>query len=124
VPGGATPANLYPNAFLWTPRTGIHSLRTLTGDVLSQGLGINDYGQIVGESCQAHLAACRAVLVRNGQMTDLNSLIATTPLTLLNAGDLNDCGTITGAAQHGDATVAYVALPSIRAGLNRCHRAQ
>lgn len=113
VPGGATPANLYPHAFDWQPRSGIHDLGTLPGDVLSQGLGTNDAGLIVGESCQAHLLNCRAVLVRDGRMTDLNTLTAT-PLALHDADDVNNRGVIAGAAIDGGSTVAYLATPTGR----------
>lgn len=110
VPGGATPASFYPNAFAWSPRSGIRTLGTLPGDVLSEGLGLNDHGQIVGESCQAHLANCRAVLIEDGRMTALRPQ-AGTPLTLLDADDINDQGTIAGTARHGASTVAYAAEP-------------
>jgi probable HAF family extracellular repeat protein len=109
VPGGATPANLFPHAFVWTARTGMQDLHTLPGDVLSEGLGLNDRGQVVGESCQAHLANCRAFLWQGAHMTNLNDLVGSRPGTLVNAGDINDRGTITGAASEGDATVAFVA---------------
>jgi probable HAF family extracellular repeat protein len=110
VPGGATPANLYPHAFVWTARTGMRDLETLSGDVLSEGLGLNDRGEIVGESCQAHLANCRAVLWEHGKLVNLNDAVYTTAM-LVNAGDINDAGVITGTATSGTATVAYLARP-------------
>lgn len=109
VPGGATPASLYPHAFIWTARSGMRDLHTLPGDVLSEGLGLNDRGQIVGESCRAHLQDCRAFLWQDGVMRNLASMMAGGPAALLNAGDINDDGTITGQASNAGATVAYIA---------------
>jgi probable HAF family extracellular repeat protein len=86
------------HAFLWTKRDGIRDLGTLAGDVFSEALGINDQGQIVGTSCDAN-GACRAFLYQDGQMTDLNTLVApgyTDDLT--TAQDINDRGEITGRA--------------------------
>jgi len=111
VPGGTTPASLHPHAFIWTAATGMRDLGTLPGDVLSEGLGLNDRGQIVGTSCQAHFTNCRAFLWQDGTMINLDSLVADHGATLVNASDINDRGTITGAATSGGGTVAYVASP-------------
>jgi len=40
----------------------MRGLHTWPGDLLSECLGLNDRGQIVGESCQTHLQNCRALL--------------------------------------------------------------
>jgi probable HAF family extracellular repeat protein len=109
VPGGATPASLYPHAFIWTPATGMRDLGTLPGDQISEGEGINDHNQIVGESCQAHFVNCHAFIWQNGRMSDLNELTLGYPGTLTNAGDINDNGQITGSATNGPASVAYLA---------------
>ncbi|MGI8414731.1 MAG: hypothetical protein ACR2P2_00685 [Nakamurella sp.] len=109
VPGGATSASLYPHAFVWTPRTGMRDLHTLPGDLLSEGLGLNDRGQIVGESCHAHLQDCRAFLWQDGAMRSVASMVTSESATLQNASDINDEGTITGQASSANATVAYIA---------------
>jgi probable HAF family extracellular repeat protein len=112
VPGGSTLASLFPHAFVWTARTGMVDLGTLPGDAISEGLGINDRNQIVGESCQVHFVNCRAFIWQDGRMSNLNDLVTGYPGTLVNAGDINDRGQITGAASDSGATVAYVAAPS------------
>ena len=87
------------HAFLWTKERGMVDLGTLPGDALSEALGINEAGQIVGVSYGAGFSHPRAFLWQNGVMMDLNSLIpGGSNLTLQVAGDINDRGEITGTA--------------------------
>jgi probable HAF family extracellular repeat protein len=60
-------------AFLWENGK-MRDLHTLSGDVASVGLGINDMGDVVGVSIDAsgHL---RAVLWHDGGMTDLSKVV-------------------------------------------------
>ncbi|MGH7564603.1 MAG: hypothetical protein ACREK5_09305 [Gemmatimonadota bacterium] len=100
------------HAFLWTRHGGIVDLEVLDGDATSQALGINDRGQVVGLSQGP--GGNRAVLWKDGEMMDLNTLVEPDyEGTLLYAGHINDAGVITGAARDaatGD-IVAFVATP-------------
>ena len=91
----------HPNfhAFLWTRESGMRDLGTLPGDAISEALGINSRGQIVGVSYGAGFTHPRAFLWQNGVMSDLNSL-AHHPSLLLQAGQkINDLGVIVGLAE-------------------------
>jgi probable HAF family extracellular repeat protein len=69
-------------------------LGTLSGGLFSQGFGINNAGQVVGES-DYHV-----FLYSNGHMTDLNSLVEPGPGTTLYDGrGINDAGQVTGTAR-------------------------
>jgi probable HAF family extracellular repeat protein len=87
--------------FLWTKETGMQDIGTVGSDVLAlpAGMGgINNPGQVVGESCDS-TGNCRAFLWQNKKMTDLNTLIpADSPLYLLFAFGINDAGEIAGLA--------------------------
>jgi probable HAF family extracellular repeat protein len=87
------------HAFFWTKETGVpQDLGTLSGDFVSLGLGMNNRGQVVGESIGAK--GPRAFLWKNDKMMDLNQLAVPpgSSLTLQFAGDINDRGEITGGA--------------------------
>jgi probable HAF family extracellular repeat protein len=86
------------HAFLWTKETGIQDLGTLSGDTSSYAIGINNLGQVVGQSCDAS-GNCRAFLWKNGTMIDLNTLLRPgTSLYLNGAFAINDEGEIVGVA--------------------------
>ena len=107
--------SLAPHAFLWTRRTGMQDLGTLSGDEVSFANGVNDFGEIVG------LSGARAFVYRDGSMTDLNALAdaSSASLYLVTANDVNDRGEIVGQAcvlQNGACTptsalVPYLAVP-------------
>jgi len=85
------------HGFLWQGGK-MRDLGTLPGDVHSNAESINNLGEIVGRSSDADFNG-RAVVWRNGVITDLNTLIpADSPLYLLNAGSNNDWGQIVGSA--------------------------
>jgi probable HAF family extracellular repeat protein len=100
------------HAFLWTEADGMQDLGTLPGDAISQALGINGLGQVVGLSCGG--SGCSAFLWENGVMTDLNTLVEHGSAGhIVFANDINDAREITGQAidpDTGDA-VAIVAAP-------------
>ncbi len=85
------------HGFLW--QSGVMTdLGTLPGDVGSVAIGINSKTQVTGLSFDAS-GNLRAFLWQNGVMTDLNTLIpAGSPLSLLQAHDINPRGQIAGLA--------------------------
>ena len=92
-------ANPNFHAFLWTQSRGIQDLGTLPGDAISEALGINDQGQVVGVSYGAGFTNPRAFLWQDGVMTDLNTLIPSgSSLYLQAAQEINDLGEIVGQA--------------------------
>ena len=104
------------HAFLWTKDRGMRDLGTLPGDAISEALGINEAGQIVGVSFGAGFSHPRAFLWQDDLMMDLNSLIpAGSNLTLQVAGDINDRGEITGTAFDSTTKTspAFLAIPRI-----------
>ena len=90
--------NIFSNvfhAFLYSNGT-MQDLGTLGGSD-SQANGINDSGEVVGESDTTNDSAQHAFLYSNGSMTDLNSLISpSSGWTLLDATAVNDNGQIAG----------------------------
>jgi probable HAF family extracellular repeat protein len=105
--------NFNPRAFLWTRSQGIRNLHALPGDVTSQATGINEWRQIVGQSCDAG-DNCRGFLWQNGEMTDLQDLvIGDYDDVITTANDIDDLGRITGQAFDPDTGqfFAFLATP-------------
>jgi probable HAF family extracellular repeat protein len=105
------------HAFIWTKSDGIRALHPLPGHVYTEASGINNHHprQVVGVSCDADFADCRAVLWQGGVVpTDLNALKAPGyPARLDNAKDINDLGEITGRATDSTGVrTAFLAVPS------------
>jgi len=110
LPGDSAGSPNY-HAFLWTKSGGMTDLGTLPGDTMSVAWGINAQGQVVGQSIGS--AGSRAFLWQNGVMTDLNTLVAHGPLSLVYANDINESGEIVGGAYNsatGDSP-AFLAVP-------------
>jgi probable HAF family extracellular repeat protein len=103
------------HAFLWTKNTGMQDLGTLSGDVASVSISINDAGSVVGASLDADFNP-RAFLWEDGVMTDLNSLVAgDSPLYLLTGCSINSRGQITGLGMTSTGEIhAYLASPEDR----------
>lgn len=121
LPGDSVAA---PNfqAFLWSAKpfncngaqtTGTCDLGVLSGDALSEALGVNDRAQVVGISLGSTPYG-QAFIYQNGVLTNLNSLVLPgTTLFLTDAQDINDEGVITGQAYDPNTGVikAFVAIP-------------
>lgn len=101
------------HAFLWTKSTGMQDLGTLSGDVASVSISINDAGTVVGASLDANFNP-RAFLWEEGVMTDLNTLIAgDSPLYLLTGCSINSRGEITGLGMTSTGEIhTYLASPT------------
>ena len=71
-------------------------------------------GQVVGLSCVADFSECRAFLWEKGRIYDLNDFVPEDYAnTLVQAGDINDDGVITGQAlvTSTQEAVTFVAVP-------------
>jgi probable HAF family extracellular repeat protein len=103
----------HPHAFLWTESGGMVDLGTLPPpfDDNSDAWGINNWGQVVGRSCDAD-GNCHAFLWQDGAMRDLNELGYED--ILIAAFDIDDFGRITGQAfdDETDTFVAFLATPA------------
>ena len=103
------------HAFLWTRKIGMKDLGTVSGDVASVSISINDAGLIVGASLDANFNP-RAFLWEKGVMTDLNTVIAgDSPLYLLTGCSINSHGEITGLGLTSAGEIhTYLATPRHR----------
>jgi probable HAF family extracellular repeat protein len=103
------------HAFLWTRKTKMQDLGTLSGDVASVSISINDAGSVVGASLDAKFNP-RAFLWEKGGMTDLNTRIAGhSPLYLLTGCSINSRGEITGLGMTSTGEIhTYLATPTHR----------
>jgi probable HAF family extracellular repeat protein len=106
--------NTVTHTFLWQ-RGKMRDLGTLPGDVNSFAGGINDEGQVVGQSCDAS-GNCRGYLWQNGSMTDLNTFIPPSDdLNVLFGANINDRGEIVGATVNAQGVEqGFVLIPGGR----------
>ena len=88
-------------------------LGTVSGDVASVSISINDAGLIVGASLDANFNP-RAFLWEDGVMTDLNTLVAgNSPLYLMTGCSINSRGEITGLGLTSTGEIhTYLATPT------------
>jgi probable HAF family extracellular repeat protein len=93
----------------------MQDLGTLSGDVASLSISINDAGSVIGASVDAS-GNPRAFLWEKGVMTDLNTLIAgDSPLYLLTGCSINSRGEITGLGLTSTGEIhTYLATPTHR----------
>jgi len=90
APGAA----LSVHAVLWPRGGSIVDLKTLGDDPLSFAFGINDKGQVVGQSIGA--SGSRAILWENGVLMNLNDLVEDGSPFLIFANDIDEKGEIAG----------------------------
>jgi probable HAF family extracellular repeat protein len=112
------PGDAADPAFLWTRDKGMQNIGTVGADLsaLPGGFGgINNKGQVVGQSCSGYLASgnCRAFLWEGKAMIDLNTLVpADSPLYLVVAFQIDDTGEIAGLGQTSSGDMhAFLATP-------------
>lgn len=109
----ASPDGTVFRAFFW--QNGVATdLGTLAPDVFGLAFGINDKGQIVGDSCDQFFD-CRAFLWQDGTMTELNTLVRSSNAPFLeNGNSINSRGQIAGktTVQGTPLADAYLATPS------------
>ena len=103
VVGYSSPASGNYHAFIWQKGSGMQDLGTLPAgstpynsyNYKSSASGINNKGQVVGDSYSSVGGASHAFLYNSsGQMQDLNNLVAPSQWTILNATGINDFGQI------------------------------
>jgi probable HAF family extracellular repeat protein len=102
------------HAFLYDG-TGMHDLGTLPAGSDSTARGINDAGQVVGDSFTVIAAGNKlhAFLYSGGSMVDLNSLIdPASGWTLTEADAINDAGQIVGHGTINGQTHAFLLKPT------------
>ena len=96
--------------FLWTPSDGVITLHVPGGYTSAQPLGLNNRGDVVGV---ANSGAGSAVLWTNGVMTDLQTVIPTSPAWDLDgAYGINDSGQIVGYGKNGGLTKGFLLQPT------------
>jgi len=91
----------------------MQDLGTLSGDVASVSININDAGSVVGASLDANFNP-RAFLWEKGVMTDLNTqIVGDSPLYLLTGCSINSRGEITGLGLTSTGEIhTYLASPT------------
>jgi probable HAF family extracellular repeat protein len=110
-------AGFFARAFIWDKHRGMRGLGVLPGTDVSQALGINNRGQVVGTSCTADFTVCKGFLWENDRLMDMNDLVPDDyEHTIATAGDINDAGRIVGGTVLADGTgqVAFYAIPTGR----------
>ena len=104
------------NGFFWAKGSPtVEQIRPLTGNTVSQAMGVNDRRQVVGVSFGG-APGLRAFLWEDGVLMNLNDLADVAHNVLLSAQHINDAGQITGRVLYtatGE-VLAFVATPRPR----------
>jgi probable HAF family extracellular repeat protein len=95
VSGSADLADASHHAYLWSNGR-MRDLRPFGDALCSNGNGINDRDQVVGNATDCQGNSFGAALWDHGIPYDLNTLVAPSPLRLTTAEVINDRGEITG----------------------------
>lgn len=105
-----------PVGFIWSRENVIQEIPPVGTDANNFAWGINNRGQVVGDSCVDNtFSSCRAFLWQNGVVRDLNAIVQpNSSLYLVLANDVNDAGEIVGYAIDSSSgeLVAFLAVPS------------
>jgi probable HAF family extracellular repeat protein len=103
-----------PVGFFWSRETGIRKIPPVGTDANNLAWGMNNRGQVVGDSCTDNtFRNCRAFVYEKGVATDLNTLLPpSASLQLVLANDINDAGEIVGfGIDEQGKVVAFLAVP-------------
>lgn len=110
--------------FLWTRQGGMRDLGTFPGAIVTGIIccgTLNNEGEAVGLTVDGNTFNMRAVLVLDGRLIDLNTLIpSNSGWSLQAASSINDAGQIVGWGTINGETHAFLATP---AGTDRDHAA-
>ncbi|HEV2212608.1 MAG TPA: hypothetical protein VGS99_04605, partial [Gammaproteobacteria bacterium] len=111
--GDPTGNNPTFHAFFWARGQAMVDLGTLPGDAISEALGINNRGEIVGLSFGAGFSHPQAVIWIHGQIFNLNSMVSNgSTMNLIDAQEINDRGEITGqGVDTSGNTPAFLLVP-------------
>jgi probable HAF family extracellular repeat protein len=101
--------------FLWTKKDGMQDLGLAEGDFVTVAPccgTINNHGDVVAFSCPGPFGLCRAMLWKNHEWTDLNTLVPAGSAYLVSVASINDAGQIVAGDMSGTATHAVVLSPA------------
>jgi uncharacterized repeat protein (TIGR01451 family) len=110
VAGNMYDYSIFREPFVWTSAGGMTALTLPGGYTTGQPLGLNNRGDIVGV---ASGGSSSAVIWTNGVMTDLQTVIPTSPSWDLDgAYGINDAGLIVGYGKSPGGTHAFLLQPT------------
>lgn len=110
VAGNMYDYSIFREPFVWTSAGGMTALTLPGGYSTGQPLGLNNHGDVVGV---ASGGSSSAVLWTNGVMTDLQTVIPTSPAWDLDgAYGINDAGEICGYGKQGGLTTGILLRPT------------